>query len=187
MEDFYKGCERICKRVAVTLDNGLPQGERWHQVLLGWMGERGRKGRPVLFDGSLLLELDEYRRFRHRVRHIYGYELEAERVLTLAQGVIPVLEQVEAAVATLLHGCEEQGEREIKSQFVITEFQLRFFPYQDSAGCSFSLFSIFSISSILISYLTILLDVPCLSCLTLLLHKLPRLLQNLFLICWNSS
>jgi predicted nucleotidyltransferase len=112
VEDFYKGGERICERVAVTLDNGLPQGERWHQVLLGRMGEQGEKGRPVLFDGSLLLELDEYRRFRHRVRHIYGYELEAERVLTLAQGVKPVLERVEAAVTTFNSWLEEQAEKE---------------------------------------------------------------------------
>jgi hypothetical protein len=28
VEDFYKGCECICERVAVTLDGGLPQGER---------------------------------------------------------------------------------------------------------------------------------------------------------------
>jgi predicted nucleotidyltransferase len=112
VEDFYKGCERICERVAVALDDGLPQGERWHQVLLGRMGERGGKGRPVLFDGSLLLELDEYRRFRHRIRHVYGYELEAERVFTLAQGVKPVLEQVEAAVATFNTWLEEQAGRE---------------------------------------------------------------------------
>lgn len=112
VEDFYKGCERICERVAVTLDNGLPQGERWHQVLLGRMGEQGEKGRPVLFDGSLLLELDEYRRFRHRVRHIYGYELEAERVLTLAQDVKAVLERFKAAVATFNVWLEEQAGRE---------------------------------------------------------------------------
>ena len=42
VDDFYKGCERLCERVAVALDGGLPQGERWHQVLLGQMGEAWR-------------------------------------------------------------------------------------------------------------------------------------------------
>lgn len=98
VDDFYKGCERICERVAVTLDGGMPQGEQWHRVLLGRMGEPGGGGRPPLFSGSLLLGLDEYRRFRHRVRHIYGYELEEERVLALAQGVKPILAQVQKAV-----------------------------------------------------------------------------------------
>ena len=72
IDDFYKGCERICERVAVTLDDGLPQGDRWHQALLGQMGAVGGEGRPAVFRGPLLLELDDYRRFRHRVRHIYG-------------------------------------------------------------------------------------------------------------------
>jgi predicted nucleotidyltransferase len=98
VDDFYKGCERICERVAVALDGGLPQGDRRHQRLLGQMGEHGQSGRPALFSGPLLLDLDEYRRFRHRVRHIYGYELEGERVLTLARAVRPLFERVREAV-----------------------------------------------------------------------------------------
>jgi predicted nucleotidyltransferase len=111
VDDFYKGCERLCERVGVALDGGLPQGERWHQVLLGQMGEPGGHGRPPLFRGSLLLELDEYRRFRHRIRHIYGYELEAERVLTLGQGVESLLERVKTSVAAFSGWLDEQAER----------------------------------------------------------------------------
>jgi predicted nucleotidyltransferase len=109
VDDFSKGCERLRERVAVALDGGLPRGERWHQVLLGQMGEPGGKGRPPLFRGSLLLDLDEYRRFRHRVRHIYGYELEAERVLMLAQGVESVLQRVKTGVAAFDRWLEAQG------------------------------------------------------------------------------
>lgn len=109
VDDFYKGCERICERVAVAFDGALPQGERWHQVLLGWMGEPGGKGRPPLFGGQLLLALDEYRRFRHRVRHIYGYELEIERVLALARDVASILTRVKAAVAAFNVWLEAQA------------------------------------------------------------------------------
>lgn len=109
VDDFYKGCERICERVAVALDGGLPQGERWHQMLLGQMGEPGGGGRPVLFSGSLLLELDEYRRFRHRLRHIYGYELESARVLSLARAAESVLGRVKTAVATFGRWLEGQA------------------------------------------------------------------------------
>lgn len=99
VDDFYKGCERLCERVAVALDGGLPQGEHWHHVLLGQMGKPGGHGRPPLFGGSLLLDLDAYRWFRHRVRHIYGYELEAERVLTLGRGVTSLRERVKTSIA----------------------------------------------------------------------------------------
>ena len=97
IDDVYTGCERLCERVAVTLDGGVPQGARWHQVLLGQMGEPGGGGRPPVFGGLVLLALDEYRRFRHRVRHIYGYELETARGLTLALGVQPLLARVQQA------------------------------------------------------------------------------------------
>jgi hypothetical protein len=74
------------------------EGERWHQMLLGQMGEPGGRERPPLFSGSLFRELNEYRRFRRLVRHIDGYALETERVLALARCVASVLERVKAAV-----------------------------------------------------------------------------------------
>jgi predicted nucleotidyltransferase len=111
VDDFSKGCERLCERVALALDGGLPRGKRWHQVLLGQMGEPGGRGRPPFLRGSLLLELDEYQRFGHGMRHIYGHELEAERVLTLGRGAASLLEQVKTSVAAFSRWLEEQAER----------------------------------------------------------------------------
>jgi len=100
VDDLYKGCERLCECVAVALDGGLPQGERWHQVLLGQMGEAGGGGRPALSGGSLLLGFDAYRRSRQRVRRIDGDALETARVLTLARAAESVLGRVKTAVVT---------------------------------------------------------------------------------------
>ena len=97
VDDFYSGIERICERIAVTLDSGLPTGEQWHRTLLYQMGQP-RDERPPLFSENLLSDTDEYRRFRHRLRHIYGYELEAMRVVTLAQKAIPLFEDIHTAV-----------------------------------------------------------------------------------------
>jgi predicted nucleotidyltransferase len=70
IEDFYSGCERLAERIVVSLGEGLPKGENWRYKLLSAMGETSSKGRPALWDPSLMLELDAYRRFRHRVRHL---------------------------------------------------------------------------------------------------------------------
>ncbi len=84
--------------MVVTLDGGLPTGENWHQQLLQQAAELGGQGRPPLWGQSLLLELDVYRRFRHRVRNLYNLELDSEQVLALAQPVPALSEQLAQAI-----------------------------------------------------------------------------------------
>ena len=109
VEDFYNGCERISERIAVTLDGGLPEGRDWHRTLLGQMADPGGYNRPAVFSGNLLLELDEFRRFRHRVRHLYGYELDPDRVFVLAQATETTFTNVQTAVERLNHWLEQQS------------------------------------------------------------------------------
>lgn len=97
-EDFYSGCERLAQRVAVALDSGLPEGRSWHEQLLQQMAEPGGYDRPPLWETSLLRELDTYRSFRHRVRHIYNVELDHDRVLALAENVPFVFDEIKRAV-----------------------------------------------------------------------------------------
>ena len=106
VDDFYSGVERICERVAVTLDDDLPTGEQWHRTLLYQMGQP-RDNRPPLFSQNLLSDTDEYRRFRHRLRHIYGYELESARVVALAQKAIPLFEEIRGAVMAFCDWLED--------------------------------------------------------------------------------
>ena len=106
VDDFYSGIERICERVAVTLDNDLPTGEQWHRTLLYQMGQ-SRADRPPLFSQNLLSDTDEYRRFRHRLRHIHGYELESTRVVALAQKAIALSEDIRQAVMAFCDWLED--------------------------------------------------------------------------------
>ncbi|MEB3337478.1 MAG: nucleotidyltransferase domain-containing protein [Leptolyngbyaceae bacterium] len=107
--DFYTFCERISERVAVTLDGGLPKGDNWHELLLRQVADLGGDDRPPLWSGSLLLELDEYRKFRHLERHNYRIDLDPDRVLELAQKVEPVFEKVKRAIATFSQWLEAQA------------------------------------------------------------------------------
>lgn len=90
INDVYRRYERMSERVVVTLDGELPQGKNWHQALLRQVADVGREGRPPLWSGSLLLDLDEYRKFRHIVHHKYGDELRADYVMALAE-LAPVM------------------------------------------------------------------------------------------------
>jgi len=94
VHDFYNGIERIFERIAVTLDGGLPEGERWHQQLLQQMVEERPGVRPAVIDSALSRCLLEYLRFRHLVRNIYGDEL-------LWHKLRPLAEDTEEALANL--------------------------------------------------------------------------------------
>ncbi len=107
--DFYTGGERISKRVAVYLDGGLPTSQNWHQELLKQVAESGGNNRPPLWTGALLLELDEYRKFRHLERHIYKIELKPERVITLAKNVESVFNKIQLTVAKYYQWLEQQA------------------------------------------------------------------------------
>lgn len=110
--DFYNGCERISERVAVALDTGLPRRENWHELLLRQVADPGGDLRPPLWSGSLLLELDEYRKFRHLVRHTYNIELKPERVLELARNVQIVMAKIKQAIAFFNQWLNGQAIRE---------------------------------------------------------------------------
>ncbi len=98
INDFYRRWERMGERVAVTIDGGIPPGVNWHQALLQQVAD-ARADRPPLWAGSLLLNLDEYRRFRHVVHHKYGEELRLDYVVRLAQLAPSMQEQVREAIA----------------------------------------------------------------------------------------
>lgn len=59
----------------------------------------GEKRRPPLWQGSLLLDLNEYRKFRHFDRHRYKLELKLDRVLELAHQVQPTYQKIRQAIA----------------------------------------------------------------------------------------
>jgi predicted nucleotidyltransferase len=110
--DFYTGCERISERVAVALDGGIPEGSNWHEQLLRQAADSGEDGRPPLWQGSLLLDLDEYRKFRHFDRHRYKLELKLDRVLELAHQVQPTHQKIRQAIADFDQWLIQESDRQ---------------------------------------------------------------------------
>ena len=109
INDFYRGCERMSESVAVTFDGSLPQGKNWHQLLLRQVADVGGENRPPLWNGSLLLDLDEYRKFRHLVLHTYSVELKTQRVQELASNLESVFPKIQQAISSFNHWLEAQA------------------------------------------------------------------------------
>jgi len=85
IHDFYTGAEKIFRRIAIRMDQDLPTGEDWHVQLLHRMAVPVEEIRPAVIDETLEDQLEEYLRFRHLFRNIYGFDLKWERCQPLAE------------------------------------------------------------------------------------------------------
>ncbi|HXZ36329.1 MAG TPA: hypothetical protein VEL68_09950 [Thermodesulfobacteriota bacterium] len=84
LHDFYNCCERIFKKIAVEMNSGYEESEKWHKGLLYRMTIPVEGIRPRVISDELAADLDEFLAFRHLFRNIYGYELKGGRIDFLA-------------------------------------------------------------------------------------------------------
>jgi hypothetical protein len=92
MHNFYSGCERIFKLIASEVNGGVPQDFDWHKRLLTQVALNIEDKRPAVLSPQTQKNLEELLRFRHVVRNIYGFELDADRInylITLTEGILP--------------------------------------------------------------------------------------------------
>lgn len=78
--DYYTGIENMFEEIAKVVDGSLPAGEEWHKDLLRQMKLDINGIRPAVITRETFTFLDEYRKFRHLVRNIYGFNLLPERL-----------------------------------------------------------------------------------------------------------
>jgi len=102
LHDFYTGCERIFLRIARDIDQNVPQGERWHILLLEHMETECEAIRPEVISHDLALMLRSYLGFRHVFRNIYGYELQGERLHPLVEDFSKTLDRFQAELRTFV-------------------------------------------------------------------------------------
>lgn len=106
LHSFYNGIERCFEAIARRMDGGLPTGPEWHYELLLQMAAEIEAVRPRVIQPETRACLDDYRRFRHAVRHIYAFNLDPQRVATLADNLVGCFARIrhdlEAFVAFLI-------------------------------------------------------------------------------------
>jgi hypothetical protein len=98
LHGFYGGLERIFEAVATTIDGSVPGGESWHRDLLQQMGREIQGVRPALFSEETLSIMDEFRRFRHRIRNIYSFNLVPERIKALVEKLPRLSDEVNTSL-----------------------------------------------------------------------------------------
>jgi uncharacterized protein YukE len=80
LHGFYAGLERIFELIADDVDQAKPDGAHWHQDLLRQMAAEVPGVRPAVIAPQLRDQLDKYRGFRHVVRNVYTYNLDATSI-----------------------------------------------------------------------------------------------------------
>ena len=112
LHSFYTGIENIFKRIALTLDGGLPEGEIWHRRLLDSMATASSV-RSAVISQSLRDNLRGYLDFRHVFRHAYTFELRWQKMSGLVINCASVFRQLEtefdAFLESLRSGTSEPG------------------------------------------------------------------------------
>jgi hypothetical protein len=86
LHSFYNGIENILVLIFKYYDEQLPKSSKWHMELLdkAFISEKNRK---QIFNNELQEALEEYLKFRHFIRHAYGFQLEWERMEELIKGM----------------------------------------------------------------------------------------------------
>lgn len=98
LHDFYTGLERIFTHIATSVDQSVPTSPDWQRELLRQMTAEIPGLRPQIIPNTLAVNIDEYLRFRHVVRHIYAFELEPARVESLTSRLRSAFDEASAAL-----------------------------------------------------------------------------------------
>jgi hypothetical protein len=111
LHDFYCSVERIFRLIAVRVDGDLPGGADWHVQLLQRMATGIETVRPAVLDRETARRLDEYLRFRHLFRNVYGFDLEWERCRELLDDLPATFDRLSQRLAIFdefLHTLERE-------------------------------------------------------------------------------
>ncbi len=108
LHDFYNCCERIFKKIAVELNSGYEESEKWHKGLLYRMTIPVEGIRLRVISDELAADLDEFLAFRHLFRNIYGYELKGGRIDFLAGRLEEVAERFQKEVRAFVEVLKQE-------------------------------------------------------------------------------
>ena len=110
LHNFYAGVERVFLLIASNVDEEVPDSSGWHRDLLNQMAHDKPAKRPAVLEPEVAHRLDEYLRFRHVIRNIYAFVLDAERIDPLVGNLRKVYSELSKALEEFAQFLEKVGE-----------------------------------------------------------------------------
>lgn len=95
LHSWYSGLERIFELIAIEMDGGALGGADWHTELLRQMTLSLSGVRSAALQAETAQRLDEYRKFRHRIRNIYATNIDPKRLQELMDGLPGLWAQIQ--------------------------------------------------------------------------------------------
>lgn len=111
LHDFYTGLERAFQKICKEIEGEMTEGRGWHKALLENMSLEIPEVRPRVITEELANDLDDYLRFRHLFRGIYGFELDVERMRPLFDNLGMIFSEIEAQLQTFLNTLTQIAQR----------------------------------------------------------------------------
>jgi len=112
---FYAGLERLFELTAAIVDGAMPQGANWHQILLQQMAAEVPGVRPAVISEELRDSLDEYRGFRHVVRHVYTFSFDPVKVQKLVEQAPAVFAQLRVELLAFADFLEDRAQTDTEA------------------------------------------------------------------------
>ncbi len=109
LHSFYEGVETVFEKVMDFTGEEKPSGHEWHREVLERMILPVKKLRPEFISVGTAKKLDNYRTFRHKIRHIYGFMIIPENVIGIAEKVKGTFKSFEKDLKNFISFVEEIG------------------------------------------------------------------------------
>ncbi len=107
LHSFYSGIEKILMLIVFNIDETEPAGERWHRELLRQMSTEVPGLRPAVITRFMKEKLYEYLSFRHVIRNIYAFNLDAEKLDRLVSDLPEVFNKFKTEMSVFNKYLEE--------------------------------------------------------------------------------
>jgi len=98
---FYNGIENMLILIFKFYDKQLPNSNKWHMEMLD-KAFISRNERKQIFCNGIKERMEEHMKFRHFVRHMYGFQLEWEKMEGLLAGINDFWETIKENINSFL-------------------------------------------------------------------------------------